>query len=141
MESIDRIELHDSVVQISSDAGGLLLELRPAYVHHWTRVAGKWLGRGGTQLAAIRLSEGRVVANPPLLPTQIADGWIRIEEKSYDNLIPVPLFRAGAIKVHFELVNAEPIDFSGTTIVVELAGEFEDIEELPTDWAPVRGAV
>jgi hypothetical protein len=38
-------------------------------------------------------------------------------------------------------VNADPIDLSGSAIVVELAGPFKDIEELPADWAPVRGAV
>jgi hypothetical protein len=141
VESIDHIELHDSVVQIRSEPDGLLLELRPAYVHHWIRVAGSWYGRGGTQTASIRLTEGRVVPNPPLLPTEIADGWIRIGEEPYDNLVPVPLSRVGAIKVHLELVNAEPIDLSGSAIVVDLAGAFEDIEELPADWAPVRDAV
>jgi len=38
-------------------------------------------------------------------------------------------------------VNAEPIDLSGSAIVVELVGAFKDIEELPATWAPVRGAV
>jgi hypothetical protein len=89
----------------------------------------------------IRLTEGRVVPKMPLLPTEIADGCIRIGEESYDNLVPVPLSRVGAINVHLEPVNAEPIDLSGSAIVVELAGAFEDIEELPADWAPVRDAV
>jgi hypothetical protein len=140
VESIDHIELHDSVVQIRSEADELVLELRPAYVHHWIRVAGSWYGRGGTQVASIRLTEGRVVPNQPLLPTEIADGWIRIGEESYANLVPVPLSRVGAVNVHLELAN-EPIDLFGSAIVVELAGAFEDIEELPADWAPVRDAV
>jgi hypothetical protein len=142
MEFIDYIELHDSMLQICSAAGELLLELSPAYVHHWTRVGGQWHGRGGTQPAVIRLTEGHVVPGPPLLLTEIADGWIRIGEEYHDNLIPVPLARAAAaIQVHLDLVNAEPIDLTGAAIVVELAGAFRDVEELPADWAPVRGAV
>jgi hypothetical protein len=76
-----------------------------------------------------------------LLPTDIADGWIRIGEEYYANLVPVPLSRVGAVDVHLELTNAEPINLFGSAITVELAGAFEDTEELPADWAPVRDAV
>jgi hypothetical protein len=30
---------------------------------------------------------------------------------------------------------------SGAAIAVELMGPFEDVEELPADWAAVRGAI
>lgn len=141
MESVDQIELHDSVVQVSSETNDLLLELRPAYVHHWRRVAGEWRGTGRTQAARIRLTGGQVAPNPPLPPTEIAGGWIRVGEDFYDGLLPAPLSRVGVISAHLELVNAESMDLVGTAIAVELVGPFEDIEELPADWAPVRGAV
>jgi hypothetical protein len=129
------------VVSIPPKGRELLLELRPAYVHHWSRVSGRWQGTGRTQVARIRLMDGRVVPEARSAATEIADGWILVDEELYDNLLPAPLSRVGVVSGRLLLANAEPVDLFGTAIVVELMGPFEDIEELPADWAPMPGAV
>jgi hypothetical protein len=45
METVDLIELHDSVIRVRLEANELVLELQPAYVHHWAQVG----ERGGEQ--------------------------------------------------------------------------------------------
>lgn len=80
MESIDQIEFYDFVVHMSLEADELVLELRPAYVHHWAQVAGKWQGTGRTQAARIRLKNGRARPGLPSAAVEIANGWIRIDE-------------------------------------------------------------
>jgi hypothetical protein len=87
------------------------------------------------------LKGGRVTPEPSSVAIEIADGWIRVDEDLYDNLLPVPLFRTGIVSGQLTLVGTEPIDLSGRAIAVELVGPPEDIEELPADWAPVRDAV
>jgi hypothetical protein len=141
MESVDRIEFHDSVLQMRLEADELVLELQPAYVHHWSRASGRWRGMGRMQLARIRLRDGRAEPELQSAVTEIADGWIRVGEEFYDNLLPTPLSRVGAVSGRLLLANAEPVDLFGTAIIVELVGPPEDIEELPADWAPVGGAV
>jgi hypothetical protein len=141
METIDQIELHDSVAYVTRNVGEVILELRPAYVHHWRQVGGQWQGIGRTQTARIRLTAGRVVPDLHLTAAEIADGWIRVGDDLYDNLLPVPFTRVGAVTGRIELVNAEPIELWGTAIGVELIGPSKDIEELPAEWAPVRRAV
>jgi hypothetical protein len=141
METVDRIEFHDSMVQMRQEGTELLLELRPAYVHHWSLVSGRWQGTGRTQVARIRLMDGRAEPVLQLAATEIADGWLRVGEEFYDNLLPVPLSRVGAVSGNLLLANADPVDLFGTAIVVQLVGPPEDVEELPADWAPAPGAV
>ena len=129
------------MVQVRQEADELVLELQPAYVHHWVEVVGTWQGTGRTQAARLRLKEGRVTPTASPIAGKIADGWIRIDEDLYDNLLPAPLFRRGVVSGRLTVVGLEPVDLSGTALTIELVGPSQDVEELPADWAPVRRAV
>lgn len=67
----------------------------------------------------------------------ISDGWFRVANETYDNLIPVPLAREGTVVVaHLTLVDAASVDITGVALSVELSGAARDIETLPSECAP-----
>ena len=72
----------------------------------------------------------------PLDGRMISDGWFRVANETYDNLIPVPLARVGTVVAHLTLVDAAAVDITGVALSVELSGVARDIETLPSEWAP-----
>ena len=61
------------------EGNALVLDLVPAYVHHWERAAGGWRGVGRAQAARIRLSDARI-------PLPLPIGAIEID--THDDLAP-----------------------------------------------------
>jgi hypothetical protein len=42
----DEIEIHDSWVEVSMVGSVRAIRFCPAYVHHWDRLDGNWVGEG-----------------------------------------------------------------------------------------------
>jgi hypothetical protein len=132
---IDHIELHDSRVAVERQDGTILFRLCPAYVHHWDRVDGCWVGEGRSQTAEIAVADGAV--EPEIADTSdVADGWLEVGGRRYESMLPVPLSIVGDAQGGLELTDGSSIEFSGSAVSVRLLGKPELVESLPPDWAP-----
>ncbi|MFQ5792509.1 MAG: hypothetical protein ACE5JI_18720, partial [Acidobacteriota bacterium] len=72
----------------------------------------------------------------PGLPTEVDDGILSIGADVHNGLVPVPFTAQGPTRLRLELFNAEPLEVSGTGVVIELATDGEYVEDLPDEWAP-----
>jgi len=132
---IDQIELHDSQVAVERQDRTVVLRLCPAYVHHWDRVDGCWVGEGRRQTAEITVVDG--VVEPEIADTSdVADGWLEGGGRRYENMLPVPLSVVGDVRGGLVLSDGSPIEFRGRGVSVRLLGEPELVESLPPEWAP-----
>jgi hypothetical protein len=136
----DHIELHDSRLVVVRAAGAVVIQLRPAYVHHWTRTSGGWRGEGRSQAADVRIAAGSVASPPGDGPLQVVDGWLQAGDQRFENLLPAPLEAPGPVSGSLTLVNAPPLTFAGVGLEIRLAGSPVFVEALPAEWAPDAGA-
>ena len=104
-EMSDEIELDDSCVVIERDDHSIVLRLCPAYVHHWDRVDGAWVGEGRCQAAELTLNDGATECDIEGI-REVSDGWLEVGDKRYENMLPVPLSILGAARGRLELVGA-----------------------------------
>ena len=116
--------------------GDVVLQLRPAYIHHWDMLSVGARGEGRSQSADIVIANAAVASSPGDGVFEVSDGWLEVGGRLYENMIPAPLSEAAAIRGHIVLVNGQPIHLSGDALTVRLAGEPEFVEDLPAEWSP-----
>jgi hypothetical protein len=136
---MDLIELHDSVAELRRDGSSVIIDLRPAYVHHWEKRGGGWTGTGRSQEARIKIG-CRAEVSVPFGPLEVSAGSIRIAGSQL-GLIPAPMNDTGPVTAQLEFVDGSSVAVDGTGVEIELLGEAEDIEALPPEWAPTVDAV
>jgi hypothetical protein len=136
----DAIELHDSDLRILDNDEGVLLRLCPAYVHHWTRVSGVWIGEGRSQDVEIEVGSGRLVQSYSQGVSTLSGGWIAVDGRRFDNMIPASLHGGRAVEVGLELQDGSFLEIHGLTISVRLVGDAKFVEHLPLDFAPTDDA-
>jgi hypothetical protein len=83
----DHIELHDSQMAVRLAGSAVVLELRPAYVHHWDRSSEGWRGEGRTQAADIVITNGTVASSPGGALFEVSDGWFEIGGQLHNNMV------------------------------------------------------
>jgi len=137
---MDLIELHDSVAELRRDGSSIVIDLKPAYVHHWEQGGAGWAGTGRSQDARIRIGCRAEVSMLPFGPLEVSAGSIRVAGSQL-GLIPAPMNDTGAVTAQLELVDGSSVTIDGTGVVIELLGAAEDIEALPPEWAPAVDAV
>ena len=135
----DQIELHDSNAVFSYLDHAVVIEMCPAYVHHWELIDGNWVGTGRLQAARMVVSG---VFREPVIPSEqveLSGGVAHCGAKAFSNLIPVPFHDDGAVRLSLEVEMADPLDLAGTGFTAELVGDWQEIESLPGEWAPSGG--
>ncbi len=131
------IELHDSDLSaINFHDNLLVVELRPAYIHKWELINGKWIGTGCVQNARITIAKAPAPTKHLAVPVQISDGMINIGEIIFDNLVPVPFHKNDPIVMKLQVVSGDAFNVSGESITIELCGESKFVEKLPEEWSP-----
>jgi hypothetical protein len=91
------IEFHDAVLaSVSFSRGEAQLHLSSVCVHQSEGVPGRDPGSGWVQQAILRLRHPRVEGAFSVLPVDLSEGQIQMENKGFDNEIPVPLRHEGA---------------------------------------------
>jgi hypothetical protein len=129
------IEFHDSkIVAIAYEGTSLCLSVN-AYVHHWELVAGMWKGTGWVRPVKIVMS-GANCTRVPTLPAELADGEIRANQVTYDNLVPLPLTLPEPVMLRLELITGETLEIVGQAIEIETTGPGRYVENLPDEFKP-----
>ena len=136
----DHIELHDSRLVLSLAKDAVILNLCPAYIHHWDRLPSGWRGEGRSQSAEIVIAKGSVASSPLTGVFEISEGWFQVGARLHENMIPVPFEENAPVRGRLDLVNAGAVELSGEGIVVRLVGEPEYVEDLPLERPPSGGA-
>jgi len=131
------IEFHDSdLAACHIHDNMIVIELRPAYIHKWELINGKWIGSGCVQDAQIRIDNARAPNKMPVVPVNISDCTITIGGITFYNLIPTPFNMKGPSRLILQLVSGDTFEVSGGALSIALQGESKFVEKLPQEWAP-----
>lgn len=139
-EVVERLEFHDTWLDLADATDSQSLHFRPAYIHRWLLSESGAIGEGRTQNAILTIDECA-----PRLPQgphrcQIASGTITTGSASYEELVPVPFSAAGPISLRIDLVDGTTIRLTGSHATIALIGTSSFVETLPTEFAPQGGA-
>jgi hypothetical protein len=125
------VELHDSVLHAVRMLGrDVVLELRPAYVHRWEAGAATgWVQDVDIVVSAAALER----TTGGSLPVRLLDGQVRAGGAVHDNLIPLPLRAADAVRVSLEGPGELHLGVEGASIEVRARGAARYVEPSPWD--------
>ena len=120
------IEIHDSTLaSLTIEVGHVILEFSAAYVLQTDGRPGVDAGTGWTQHAVIRI-RGEVAGGAlTKLPCGLAAGYLELDGKELDNLIPIPLHFSGDVELGFTSEFDETIKIRGNHIALGLLHEPE----------------
>ena len=86
------LEFHDSTLAaIQVEAGDVVLELSPGYVHRWEERDGRRIGTGWETPVRIRIVGVSTAFGAPQLPADIADGDLVVGDGVHVNRRPPPI--------------------------------------------------
>lgn len=127
------IELHDSDVEaITVEAHEkVCIKFSAAYLHESTAVPGVDRGSGYLQKAELIAEGGKVSDSLPQLPGVISDGFLLLDGRKIDNIIPVPFEFSGNFGIQLTFDTGETVSITGTDAKLILYGEPEYLEEFP----------
>ena len=133
------LEFHDSRLA-SVVVGGYeaVLELAPAYVHHWVQRGGQWIGAGWSRRVTIRVATGSIRTPYPDGPAEVVDGSIVVGRDRHQGMTPIPFAALGETTVRLDLGNAQSVEVRGSGVVIEMSADGTWVEDLPAEWAPVN---
>ena len=100
------------------------------YIHQSEGKPGVDAGTGWTQVAIIRIDNALIGSLFTEWPRNLQDGYLKLNGKVSDNMIPIPLDHEGHIELRLEGWN-EVVFVSGTHIRLELIGEAQYVEKFP----------
>ncbi|HXA86011.1 MAG TPA: hypothetical protein VNZ47_13095 [Candidatus Dormibacteraeota bacterium] len=126
------IEIHDSeLVSLVVDAGHVILDFSPAYIHQTEGRPGVDAGTGWTQHAVIRI-RGQVASGAlTKLPCGLVDGYLELDGQEFDNVIPIPLSFTGDVELAITSEFDEAIKIRGNHIALGLLHGPEFVEKFP----------
>jgi hypothetical protein len=131
-ETIRTLEFHDSTLgAVTVDAGDVVLELSPGYVHEWKERDGQWIGTGWEAPVRIRISGVATPSAPPRLPADIAGGDLAVGDGVHTNMVPLPFQVAGDVFLTLQLVGGASLTVAGAGASVEAIGPGSVLEDLP----------
>ena len=116
------VELHDSkLAAIRPSSHGVMLELRPSYVHRD--------GKGWRQDADIEVIGANYIGITAPLPVRISDGELKTSQGPYHNLLMLPLVVHGSISLSLKLESGELVELQGSGITLHMHGEPVYVEQ------------
>ena len=130
------VEFHDSdlnSIVVSADVVSLHLD---AYVHRWEQRNGEWAGTGWMQPVTIVVRTGTAPMTQFITPMEINDGYVRVNETVYQNLVRLPFQDDGAVQVVLEIADGAVLQFVGDHLTIAAIGDPQFVEDLPADLRP-----
>jgi hypothetical protein len=126
------IELHDSFLAVLEVAGGAVrLVFEPGYVHETQGTPGIDPGVGWLQTIEFVVEAGSIEGRLSALPFDVSDGKLTVNDREYQNLIPLPLNTNGDVELSLLLGSGEHVAIRGKAIRSGFEGLAEDPEEFP----------
>ena len=117
------IELHDSTVAAVVTTGdNVVVRFAPACVHRSTGVPGVEGGTVWSQDAILTFRDGRLMGNPPQVPTLLADGHAEFNGEPFNNIIPLDKPIQENVRFAFQLADGSCFEIHAATVEFEFAG-------------------
>jgi hypothetical protein len=126
------LEFHDSTLAaIEVEAGEVVLDLLPGYVHQWEERDGRRIGTGWETAVRIRIAGVSTAFDAPQLPAEIADGSLVVDDGVSVNMVSLPFREDGHILLAMELVGGASLNVAGIGVTIEAIGAGTFLEALP----------
>ena len=130
------LEFHDSILT-GVDARETRVELLlDAYIHRWEKHDEQWRGTGWMQGVRIVVSNVVGPLAMPVLPAEIAVGWLRRGAVAHNDLVRLPLEASAVISISLQLNTDDVVEFTGSAVRIEATTDARYVEELPADMRP-----
>jgi hypothetical protein len=124
------IELHDTRIERIERSGGNIILWLKAYMHESDGRLGWDRGTGWTLPARLVIENGKFDHPFSALSLWITDGQITVDDRIFDNFIPLPFDEHGKIHLLFSGAEGELI-INGDRILLEPTGQPVYVEEFP----------
>lgn len=105
------------------------LRFSAAYIHQSEGEPGVDAGSGWVQELSLHVSDASLSGEILDLPCDLWDGSVLLDEKRFDNCVPIPLDYRGRVEVNLE--QDGKLTVIGTRLQVELLGQPKYVEEFP----------
>ena len=126
------IAIHDSTLaSLTIQSGHVILGFSEAHTYQSEGRPGTDAGTCGIQHAVIHIRGEIASGSLTKLPCTLTDGYIALDDKESDNLIPIPLSFTGDVELAFTSEFAETIKIRGNHIALGLLHEPRYVEEFP----------
>ena len=125
------LEFHDSKFKALryNKAGDVQIMLDKVIVHEANK-PGSESGKVFTQQMCIIVTSPAVEQNSSQVDADLYDGWISVDDKKFDNVVPLPFKYTGKIRVMLALAHKdEKILVNGTAIEIVAIGDAKYLEE------------
>jgi hypothetical protein len=124
------IEFQDSTFNgVEREGADLALRFSAAYIHQSEGKPGIDAGSGWVQELRLLISDASRSGEILGLPCILSDGSISLDDKRFDNCVPIPLDYRGRVEVNLE--QDGKLTVTGTRLRVELLGQPKYVEEFP----------
>ena len=124
------MEFHDSTFDgVEREGAGLALRFSAAYIHQSEGKPGVDAGSGWVQELRLHISDASLSGEILDLPCDLWDGSIQLDDKRFDNCVPIPLDYRGRIEVNLE--RDGKLTVIGSRLRVEVLGQPKYVEEFP----------
>ncbi len=123
------VEIHDSTLERIESGSDSLLAVISAYVHRSYGRPGIDAGTGWSQMLHVRFHRGQATGRVDMVPLELLDGQLEASGEKFENEIPVPLDRSGAVRLELRGRNDSCIIIVGDRIEANLVGPAEYIED------------
>lgn len=124
------IEFHDSTFSgIEREGADFALRFSAAYIHQSEGEPGVDAGSGWVQEVRLHISDASLSGEILGLPCDLWNGSISLDDKRFDNCVPIPLDYRGRVEVNLE--QDGKLTIIGTSLRVELLGQPKYVEEFP----------
>jgi hypothetical protein len=128
----EAVEFHDSVLsRIEHSGGQVRLSFEPAYVHRSSGDPARDAGTGWSVNVDLTIFGSAPPLHLPNLPGEVWEGGLRINDREFDNVIPLPLESTGKITLELELTTGERVQLSGNRAELVAVGPYEFVENVP----------
>ena len=124
------IEFHDSTFDgVEREGADLALRFSAAYIHQSEGKPGVDAGSGWVQEVRLHISDAALSGVILDLPCDLWDGSISLDNKRFDNCVPIPLDYRGRVEVNLE--HDGKLTVIGARLRVELLGQPTYVEDFP----------
>lgn len=127
------IELHDSEIEkIFCLNDDVVIVFSIVYIHQSEGRPGIDSGNVWTQKAEILFLGGSLRGQFESFPVKLSDGGLKIDNKFFDNVIPILHDEAGKIELNMVSQSCgREVIICGTKVTLKLLGEPKYVEEFP----------
>lgn len=124
------MEIHDSILMRVETSAKQLKHSFEGYIHKSQGRPGVDPGSGWIQNLILPIGNGTIEDAFQILPRDLVDGTLCIDEASMQNMIPIPLHASGRIMLKLmDKQSGENMTIRGDHISLELTGEAQYVED------------